>query len=78
MKKTALILIKFYQKYLSLDQGYLGSILGNPKVCKFEPTCSHYTYQAIEKYGFLKGGFKGLYRIVRCNPFNKGGIDELK
>ncbi|MHB8362807.1 MAG: membrane protein insertion efficiency factor YidD, partial [Patescibacteria group bacterium] len=41
------------------------------------PSCSEYTYEAIEKYGLLKGGLKGGYRILRCNPFSKGGDDPL-
>jgi hypothetical protein len=46
--------------------------------CKFEPTCSEYTKQAIEKYGVLKGSTLGFLRILRCNPFSKGGYDPLK
>lgn len=45
--------------------------------CRFYPTCSHYTYQAIYKYGALKGGWMGFTRILRCNPFNKGGYDPV-
>ena len=45
--------------------------------CRFYPTCSHYTYQAIYKYGALKGGWMGFMRILRCNPFNKGGYDPV-
>ncbi|PIS21535.1 membrane protein insertion efficiency factor YidD [candidate division WWE3 bacterium CG_4_10_14_0_2_um_filter_42_7] len=69
--------IRFYQKYISLDHGLLGRMLGGVKICRFTPTCSEYTYQAIEKYGVLKGGFLGIKRIVRCNPFFKGGSDPL-
>ena len=69
MKKVLIILIKFYQKNIS---PWLG-----PR-CKFEPTCSEYTKQAIEKYGAIKGTIKGLKRILRCNPFSKGGYDPLK
>jgi hypothetical protein len=71
MKKLVLTLIRFYKSYLSL--GNLGI-----KECRFEPSCSTYTYQAIEKYGILRGGFMGLWRILRCNPFSKGGYDPLK
>ncbi len=71
MKKLALMLIRFYRKYLSPENYGI-------QVCRFEPSCSRYTYQAIEKYGFLKGGFMGLYRIIRCNPFNKGGHDPVE
>jgi hypothetical protein len=45
--------------------------------CRFYPTCSHYTYQAVYKYGALKGGWMGFKRILRCNPFNKGGYDPV-
>ena len=62
-------MIKFYQKHIS-------PWLGNN--CKYEPTCSEYTKQAIEKYGVIKGCFKGMKRIMKCNPFSKGGYDPLK
>ena len=68
--------IRFYQKWLSLDQG-VPSVLGL-KVCRFHPTCSEYTYQSIEKFGIVKGSLKGTYRILRCNPFTKGGYDPVK
>ena len=45
--------------------------------CRFYPTCSHYGYQAIYKYGVLKGGLLATWRVLRCNPFNKGGIDPV-
>ena len=76
LKNLALILIKQYQKWLSFDQGY-PKVLGI-KVCRFEPTCSQYTYQAIDKYGLIKGSLLGAWRILRCNPFTKGGFDPLK
>ena len=72
MKKILLNMINFYQKHISLW-------LENKNVkCKFYPTCSEYTKQAIEKYGALKGTIFGMYRILRCNPFSKGGYDPLK
>ena len=46
--------------------------------CRFRPTCSEYTIQAIRKYGLIKGGIKAIWRIIRCNPWNKGGWDPLK
>ena len=49
-----------------------------PPSCKFSPTCSQYTIEAIEKYGALKGGFLGVWRLLRCNPFSKGGFDPVK
>ncbi len=45
--------------------------------CRFYPTCSHYGYQAIYKYGALKGGWMGFYRLLRCNPWNAGGYDPV-
>lgn len=68
MKKILIKLIVFYQKAIS---PWLG-----PR-CKYEPTCSEYTKQAIEKYGAIKGTIKGIKRILRCNPFSKGGYDPL-
>lgn len=48
-----------------------------PDTCRFYPTCSHYGYQAIYKYGVLKGGWMAAWRVLRCNPFNPGGFDPV-
>jgi putative membrane protein insertion efficiency factor len=48
-----------------------------PDTCRYYPSCSHYGYQAIYKYGILKGGYLATYRILRCNPFSKGGYDPI-
>ena len=77
IKRLFLKLIRWYQKTLSLDHGPF-SILYSEGFCRFKPTCSEYTYQAIEKYGPIKGSFKGLWRIMRCNPWAKGGYDPVK
>lgn len=77
VKKPILKLIRLYQKTLSFDHGPL-SFLYSEGYCRFQPTCSEYTYQAIEKYGVLKGGALGLWRILRCHPFSKGGYDPVK
>lgn len=45
--------------------------------CRFHPSCSHYGYQAIYKYGAIKGGFMAAWRVIRCNPFNPGGYDPV-
>jgi len=45
--------------------------------CRFYPSCSHYGYQAIYKYGALKGSLMGTWRVLRCNPFNPGGVDPV-
>ena len=49
-----------------------------PNVCKFTPTCSTYTMQSIQEWGFFKGTFLGIKRIFRCNPWSKGGLDPIK
>ena len=56
-----------------LYQWTLSPIFG--RQCRFQPTCSHYMIQAVEKYGVVRGVLKGLWRIVRCNPFCRGGYD---
>lgn len=72
MKKLLIKTINWYQKNISI---WLD--LKNIK-CKYYPTCSEYTKQAIKKYGALKGSSLGIIRILRCNPFSKGGYDPLK
>lgn len=72
MKKILIWLINGYQKHISV---WLKSKNIN---CKFYPTCSEYTKQAIEKYGALQGSYLGIVRILKCNPFSKGGYDPLK
>lgn len=66
MKQFALFLIKCYQLLLS-------PLLG--RHCRFYPTCSVYTCEAIKKYGLLKGIFLGTKRLLRCHPFHPGGVD---
>jgi putative membrane protein insertion efficiency factor len=78
MKKIILRLIRFYQKYLSFDQGLIGRVFPIPKTCRFTPTCSQYTYTAVERYGIIVGLWMGVKRIIRCNPFNPGGVDPVK
>ena len=63
MKRVFLALIRFYQRYISPIK---------PPCCRFSPTCSHYAYEAITKYGALKGGWLALKRLMRCHPFYKG------
>lgn len=69
MKIVLIKIIKFYQKYISP--------LKRP-CCRFYPTCSQYALEAVIKYGAVKGSFLALKRIIRCNPFCKGGYDPLK
>ncbi|MBQ7881441.1 MAG: membrane protein insertion efficiency factor YidD [Treponema sp.] len=67
-KKFFCALIKFYQIYISPLF---------PKCCRFEPSCSNYALEAIEKYGSIKGIFLTIKRIMKCNPFCKGGYDPV-
>lgn len=76
IRKGALGLIKIYQKTLSFDHGPMKKFFPNG-YCRYNPSCSEYTYQAIEKHGIIKGSLKGFYRILRCNPFSKGGNDPV-
>jgi hypothetical protein len=68
MKVLILKAITFYRKYISP--------LKKPS-CRFTPTCSSYTYEAVQRFGALKGTLLGVWRILRCNPFNAGGYDPV-
>ena len=76
MKQLALSAIRWYQRALSPDHGPFRKQWGG--FCRFQPTCSQYAYEAIDKYGFLKGTFRGASRILRCNPWSKGGWDPVR
>ena len=68
MRFLVLKIIRIYQKYLS-------PLLGPS--CRFHPTCSEYTFQAVETYGVFKGGFLAIKRILKCNPWGGSGADPL-
>ena len=68
LKRILLGMIRFYQQCISPMTG---------PHCRFTPTCSQYAYEAIQKYGPLKGGRLALWRILRCQPFGKGGYDPV-
>jgi putative membrane protein insertion efficiency factor len=68
VKRLVLALIRLYQKTISKAL---------PPSCRFTPSCSQYAYEAISKYGFLKGGWMGFKRVLRCNPWNPGGYDPV-
>ena len=72
METILIKIIEWYQKHISvwLKEKHI--------MCKYYPTCSEYTKQAIEKYGALRGIGLGIWRVLRCNPFSKGGYDPLK
>ena len=68
MKRILIALVKFYRRAISPYR---------PPCCNDTPTCSQYALEAIEKYGALKGGYLAFRRILRCNPFHKGGYDPV-
>ena len=69
LTQICLLLIKFYRSFISPLK---------PHVCRFYPSCSQYTYEAVARYGIIKGLYMGLKRILRCHPFNPGGYDPVK
>ncbi len=68
-KKIGILFIKFYRKFISPLK---------PPSCIYYPTCSAYAMEALEKYGFLKGSYLAIRRVLRCHPFAKGGYDPVK
>jgi len=66
IKRTVIILLKIYQKIISPIY---------PASCRYYPTCSNYAIMSVEKYGVFKGLLKAIWRVLRCNPFSKGGVD---
>ena len=70
MKKLFILPIKFYKKFLS--PGNYGI-----KICIFEPSCSRYAIESLERFGVFKGLYLATYRIIRCNPLSKGGYDPV-
>jgi putative membrane protein insertion efficiency factor len=69
MRRIPLALIRFYQMAIS-------PML--PSACRFHPTCSQYGYEAISRYGIIKGGWMTVRRIARCHPFSRGGYDPVR
>jgi len=69
MKRALLAVIRFYRDNVSPAK---------PPCCRFSPTCSAYALEAVGRYGFWRGGAMSLWRILRCNPFCKGGYDPVR
>jgi uncharacterized protein len=68
-KETGITLIEAYRRFVS-------PML--PPTCRFTPSCSLYTLQAVERYGLIRGSFMGARRVLRCHPFSKGGFDPVQ
>ena len=66
LRDALILLIRLYRRYVSPLK---------PPTCRYVPTCSEYSIQALQKYGLLKGTAKSVWRVLRCNPFSKGGYD---
>lgn len=69
MKTIVLAMLRFYKRAISPNL---------PPSCRYMPTCSEYAYEAVEKYGILKGGRLAIWRILRCNPFGGSGYDPVE
>jgi hypothetical protein len=69
VKRALLACIRFYRKNISPNK---------PPCCRFSPTCSEYALEAVERYGFWRGGAMSAWRVLRCNPFCKGGYDPVR
>lgn len=69
ISRILILIIRFYQKFISPLKG---------PTCRFYPTCSTYSIEAIKKYGPIKGSYLSLRRILKCHPFHEGGYDPLK
>ena len=69
MKSLALLALRGYKRFLS-------PLL--PPSCRYTPTCSEYAYEAVSRYGIVRGGAKALWRILRCHPWSRGGYDPLR
>jgi len=67
-RRIAIVLIRGYQRFISPAL---------PPSCRFTPSCSQYTLEAVERYGFVKGSWLGGRRLIRCHPFNPGGVDPV-
>lgn len=78
LKRITLAFIRFYQQTSFFHKVLFRTLYISDSVCRYQPTCSSYTSQAVERYGVVKGLFLGLKRIIRCHPFSHGGFDPVK
>ncbi|MEA3249345.1 MAG: membrane protein insertion efficiency factor YidD [Patescibacteria group bacterium] len=76
-RQAVMLLIRAYQRTLSPDHGFISALFPEG-YCRFYPSCSEYGHQTVEKHGIIRGFWLISGRILRCNPWNKGGIDEVE
>lgn len=76
-RNVGALLVTAYQKTLSPDHGFF-KVLFPYGYCKFQPSCSQYTKESIKRHGLILGSIKGFWRILRCNPCSKGGVDPVR
>jgi uncharacterized protein len=76
-RRIAQAMIVLYQKTLSPDHSWISRVI-RMRACRYTPTCSEYTHDAIGKYGIIKGSLMGAWRIARCNPWSRGGYDPVR
>ena len=77
MKRLILKLIRFYQRIHFFHLPIFRFFYLSDSVCRFQPTCAEYTYQAIKGYGIMRGSWLGLKRIIHCHPWHPGGYDPV-
>jgi len=75
-KYLGMILIRIYQKLFSFDHSFWAKYV-NQRICIYHLSCSEYTYQAVNKFGLIKGSIMGFFRILRCGPMSKPGHDPV-
>ena len=76
MKYLIMGLIKVYQFLFSFDHGIPGKLFPGRRVCRFYPSCSEYGYEAVKKYGAIKGSWMAVKRVVRCGPWTEFGTED--
>ncbi|MEP7103952.1 MAG: membrane protein insertion efficiency factor YidD [Candidatus Dojkabacteria bacterium] len=75
-KNIGKFLIRIYQKLFSFDHSFWAKYI-DYRVCIHEPSCSQYTYEAVDRFGLIRGSIMGFFRILRCNPMAEGGYDPV-